>query len=88
MACRTGCKTRDHESYGACLRAGALRVAYCNSASGRDATAQRQWDRDLALYKDARAQGIQPSSTKRDSVERALRISDKTGKAYDAGVQG
>lgn len=84
MACRTGCKEQNHDSYAECLRAGALRVAYCDSSSGRDATAQRQWDRDLALYKDARAQGIQPSSTKRDSVERALRISDATGKPFQA----
>lgn len=84
MACRTGCKTRDHGSYAECLRAGAPRVAYSNSASGRDYSTQKAWDRELAAYKDARAQGIQPSSTKRDSVERALRISDATGKPFQA----
>ena len=33
MACRTGCTTRDHESFSACLRSAGTRVAYANSAN-------------------------------------------------------
>ena len=84
MACTTGCKTRDCESYAACLRGKGARVAYANSAGGWDYSAQKKWDRDLAAYKDARDQGIQPSSTKKDAVERAIAISDKSGIAYQA----
>lgn len=83
--CTTGCTTQDCPSYAACLKAKSLRVAYCNSASGQDYTAQKKWDRDLAAYKDARAQGIQPSSTSRDAVDRAVAMSNEVGKAYDAG---
>lgn len=82
--CTTGCSTQDHESYAACLRGKGTKVAYCNSAAGFDFTAQKTWDRDLAAYKDARDQGIQPSSTKRDAVNRAVAISNESGKAWDA----
>lgn len=82
--CTTGCPTQDCESYAQCLRGKAPRVAYCNSANGMDYTAQKTWDRDLAAYKDARAQGIQPASTKRDAVNRAVAISNEVGKAWDA----
>lgn len=85
MACTTGCPTKDCPNYATCLKGKGLRVAYCNSAGGHDFTQQKRWDRDLAAYKDARAQGIQPSSTDRASVDRAVAISDKAGKAYDAG---
>ena len=85
MACTTGCPTQDHQSYGECLRAKNSRVAYCNSAAGRDYTAQKKWDTELAFYRKAKAEGIQPAGTKTDSIERAFRISDKLGKAYVAG---
>ena len=82
--CTTGCMTQDHESYAQCLKSKSLRVAYCNSANGMDYTAQKNWDRDLAAYKDARAQGIQPSGTSRTAVENAVAISNEVGKAWDA----
>jgi hypothetical protein len=82
--CTTGCPTKDCPSYAACLRNKGARVAYCDSAGGRDYTAQKVWDKNLAAYKDARAQGIQPASTDRASVDRAVAISDKAGQAWDA----
>ena len=82
--CTTGCRTKDCESYAACLRGKGARVAYANSAGGWDYSAQKKWDRDLAAYKDARAQGIQPSGTDRKAVDRAVAISNEVGKAWDA----
>ena len=82
--CTTGCRTKDHASYADCLKAKSLRVAYCNSASGQDATAQKAWDKNLDAYREARKQGIQPSSTQRDAVDRAVAISDATGTAFQA----
>ena len=84
MACTSGCPTQDCESYAQCLRGKQSRVAYANSASGQDYTAQKKWDRDLDFYKDTRAQGIQPSGTSREQVQRAVEISNLTGKAYQA----
>jgi hypothetical protein len=84
MACTTGCPTKDCDSYAACLKGKSLRVAYCNSASGQDYTAQKKWDASLDKYRAARAEGIQPSSTRPDAVHRAVAISDKTGSAWTA----
>lgn len=84
MACTTGCPTQDCESYGACLKGKSARVAYCNSAGGMDYSSQKRWDRELSAYKDARAEGLQPSGTKLHQVENAKRISDATGTAFQA----
>lgn len=79
-----GC-TCGHETYGAHLRAKNIRVAYCNSASNRDATSEKRNQRELALYASTRAQGIQPASTKTGSIREALDTSDRIGRAFDAG---
>lgn len=84
MACTSGCPDQNCQSYADCLRNKGARVAFCNSANGQDYTTQKKWDRDLAAYKDARRQGIQPASTQRDAVDRAVRISDAAGKAWTA----
>lgn len=64
------------------MRAKDLRVAYCQSASGRDYSAQKRWDRGLAEYASARRQGIQPESTKGSDVQRAMEASQRAGEAY------
>lgn len=84
MSCTTGCPTKTCESYAACLRGKRSRVAYCNSAGNSDFTQQKKWDADITAYKDARAQGLQPATTKRADVDRAHAISDITGSAFVA----
>ena len=66
--CRTGCPTQDHVSWAACARDSGIRVAYCDSANGRDLTAQKNWDRELDAYGAARKQGIQPATTRNTTV--------------------
>lgn len=83
MACTSGCPTGDHETYGECLRAKAFRVAYCG-VGGLDASKQKAWDADLALYASARRQGVQPAGTSRVATERALKMSDEAGMAWQA----
>lgn len=73
-----------HETFGQCMRWKGVRVAYCQSAANRDYTAQKRWDKDLEAYASARKQGIQPASTKRSAVDRAVALSNKTGKAFQA----
>lgn len=82
--CTSGCPLQTCESYSACLRGKGVKVAYCNSAGGWDATKQKAHDRELAAYKEARAEGIQPGGTTMQQVERAKRISDAAGQAYEA----
>lgn len=85
MACTTGCATKDHASYADCLRSKRSRVAYCNTAGGQDYTAQKKWDRELEAYRDAKAEGLQPSGTKMHQITAAKAIADATGTAYKAG---
>lgn len=84
MACTSGCPTQTCPSYAACLRGKGTKVAYANSAAGYDYSQQKNWDKDITAYKDARAQGIQPVSTKREDVTLALRASDHTGTPFRA----
>lgn len=79
--CRSGCKTRDHKTWGECARASRLNVAYCGVGGG-DATAQKRWDSELELYRQARKQGIQPDGTSANKVRKALELSDARGAAY------
>lgn len=41
-------------------------------------------EKELNSYAEARKQGVQPRSTKTADIKRAMRISDSTGKAYQA----
>lgn len=82
-----GCPCGTHATYGAHLRAKKIAVTACASAKGRDATANKRWNRELDLYASARAQGIQPDSTKTPDIRSALDHSDRLGRAYQPGDQ-
>lgn len=84
MACTSNCVTQDHANWGECVKAKGLKIAYANSANGQDATTQKKFDKALDEYRSARAQGIQPSSTRPDAVRRAVEISNSTGSAFQA----
>ena len=53
------------------------------NASG---TTQKKWNSELNAYRSARAQGIQPNSTKRKDIEAAHNASERLGSAYDGGT--
>jgi len=84
MACRTGCITQDHATWGDCLRASNIQMA-TGDANGdlvKGGWTNKKWDNELKLYRDARAQGIQPEGTSTAKIRKALDVSDKTGHAY------
>ena len=87
VACRTGCVTKDHESYGQCLRAASLRVGWAKSAKGLDYTAEKRNEAELQAYRDARKAGVQPAGTRTPQIREAMELSAKAGAAYDAGTQ-
>jgi hypothetical protein len=66
------------------MRAVNLHIGYAASAKGLDYTTQKKWDNELALYRKAREQGIQPDSTKTKDIRRAIDVSEKIGRAYGA----
>lgn len=80
--CTSTCLTGDHKTWGECVRAKNLRIAYCRSSVGSDFSAQKTWDSELDAYSSARKQGIQPDSTKMPDIRRAVELSDMTGEAY------
>jgi hypothetical protein len=82
MACRSGCKTKDHASYDACLKDAGVRTYLASPSRGLDGTTQKNWDRELDAYKAARRQGIQPDGTSARKIEQAVRLSDQAGAAY------
>lgn len=84
MPCSSNCKTGPHSTYGECLRAKNMKTAYMQEWKGKDASAQKRADKNLDAYQTARAEGIQPKSTRPADVQRAVQISDKTGEAFQA----
>jgi hypothetical protein len=70
-----------HLTFGACLRAKNIQVG---DLKGHDVN--RRGEADLAAYKAARDQGIQPSGIDRRSVDRAVRISESDGAPFNANA--
>lgn len=82
--CSASCRTKDHETWGECVRSKGLKVAYAQEWKGKDATAQKKADKSLDEYAKARSYGIQPASTRPADVQAAVRNSEQTGTAFKA----
>lgn len=76
--CSSSCSTKDHETFGECMRAKNLHLAPNLS----ETNVQKAWDRELDTYEKAVAQGVQPRGTKEHLVKEAMAISDATGVAF------
>jgi hypothetical protein len=87
MVCSTGCLTKDHRSYGECMRSKRQMVGFARSAYGADKTKDKLHERELSLYKELRDQGIQPDGTGMAKLEFAKRMSEETGMAYGRDFQ-
>lgn len=84
MSCRTGCPTQNHSSWGDCLRASNIQMSTgdANGAVIESGWNKKRWNSELNLYREARAQGIQPDGTSIAKVRKAIDVSEKTGVAY------
>lgn len=82
MSCSSGCSTKDHKSYGDCMRSKRQMVGFARSAYGADKTKDKLHERELSLYKDLRGQGIQPDGTGMAKLQFAKRMSEEHGMAY------
>jgi len=51
-------------------------------ANSRLTMSSKKWDKELALYRSARSQGIQPDGTSTAKIRKAIDISNRTGTAY------
>lgn len=81
MPCSSSCRTQDHASWGACVRAKNLRTPALDVETRE---VQGKADKTLDAYAKARKYGIQPKSTRASDVQLAVQVSEKTGKAYQA----
>lgn len=68
MACRSGCRTQDHESWGACAKAAGIQI---DRHSLKHGGVEKDKDRRLTRYADARSSGLQPRSTKWSDIRAA-----------------
>lgn len=83
MACRTGCKTQDHENWGVCLRASNLELS-TGDANNRKTMSTKAYNKELNAYSDAVRQGIEPATTNMKDIQAAVKLSDLAGKAFDS----
>ena len=88
MACRTGWPTQDHESWGDCLRASNIQMSTgdANGELVNNGWTNKKWDSELKLYREARAQGIQPEGTSTAQIQKAVDVSNKTGHAFGSAL--
>lgn len=85
MSCASTCQTRDHSSYGACLRSKRLSVMGLESTNPSfTREREKDWNSELDLYEQARKEGIQPATTQRKDIEAAMQISDTFQKPFQA----
>lgn len=82
MTCRSGCATQDHGSYAECLQS--ANVTISATTVSRFASAYEKTKQDLAAYRTARANGIQPEGTTVEKVRAAERASKLMGEPYNA----
>lgn len=78
MACRTGCPTQDHASWGECASAANIGVASATmQAWAHGPVTQKRWQSDIDYYKSARRQGLSPARSDRATVQRAFEAAEK-----------
>lgn len=69
--CSSTCATRDHKTYGECIRSKGIQLSpHVNGEYGKK---QKQWDKDLDHYESAVNQGLQPDGTQRHQVDKAIK---------------
>ena len=79
MACRTGCPTQDHGSWGKCARSADMRIAYANSANGWDLTREKAFRKENENYRQALSDGLNPASPTNAAVRKAYEAAEKKG---------
>lgn len=85
MACATSCKTRNHDSYGQCLRSQNVAVYGLESTgSGVTTAADRKWNSELDRARRLMSQGVMPDNTFTAALDKAEKASDETGTPYRA----
>lgn len=72
--CSSACVTRDHYSWGECVRNKGLQLS--PHVNGEYGSRQKAWDKELDLADSAVRQGIDIPSTKTKAVQAAIEAAD------------
>lgn len=72
--CSSTCPTKDHKTFGECIRAKGLQLS--PAVSDSYGSRQRAWDKELDSYESAVRQGLSPAGTKQKHVDAAIREAD------------
>lgn len=70
MACRSGCPTQDHASWGECAKSARFAVQWLGG-TGPSYGGEKAWNRENAAYAQARKDGLAPSTVTREAVNAA-----------------
>lgn len=82
--CTSSCKTKDHASYGECLRSNIPMFVGVNpTKTGWDQDKVKKDEKEIQSYWDATRQGIEPRSTRKKDIDAAVKLSNEAGKAFD-----
>ncbi len=82
--CTSSCKTKDHDSYGECIRSNTPMFVGVNpTKTGWDQDKVKKDEREIQSYWDATRQGIEPRSTRKKDIDAAVKLSNDAGKAFD-----
>jgi hypothetical protein len=77
MACRTGCPTKDHRSWGECARAAVPAVIGLESTNPSfTREAQRKFDNENKAYAAAVNEGLDPTGFSQREIDAAKRQAD------------
>lgn len=78
-------KCDDTPCFGCKAKGLQLNTGDANSQKGMS---NKKWDGELNAYRQARAEGIQPSGTSMQAITEARKASEVMGKAYDGDTMG
>ena len=88
--CTSSCKTKDHVTYGECMRSNMPMIdgGATPTRSGASIGAVKKDEKELTSYYDAIRQGVEPISTKKKDIDAAMAVSNEVGKAFDGNTMG
>lgn len=75
--CSASCLTKDHATWGECVRDKGLKISWAASAKGLDKTREKKWDKNLDEYQSLVRQGVQPRNTWPSGVKEARDRAEK-----------
>ena len=85
--CSSGCLTKDHRTFGECMRSKNVGTAPGETTKGTYSYQRASvWDAEMNEYRAAREQGIQPASTNLKDIRAAVAASTVMDKPFDAAA--